>query len=95
MVAFPTRTRFAGGRPPRNGFGQLLGALDWHVEADEVIDAGDEVVVVARQTSRGKASGAAVVNHLVLVWGVRRGKVTYLDAYRTKTEALAAVGLSE
>jgi hypothetical protein len=47
-------------------------------------------------TSLGeKASGAEITNRFVTVWGVRQGKVTYLDAYRTKAEALEAVGLRE
>ena len=62
---------------------------------DEYIAAGDAVVVVAHQFARGVESGAEVTNRLVEVFGVRDGMVTYLDAYRTKREALEAVGLRE
>jgi hypothetical protein len=51
--------------------------------------------VVARQVTRGRASGAEVSTRPVFVYGFRGGKVTYIDAHRTKSEALEAVGMSE
>jgi len=65
------------------------------LRAEAHIDAGDAVVVVARQIARGRASGAEVANRLVYVCGFRGEKVTYFDAYRTKAEAVEAVGLRE
>ncbi|HZA89221.1 MAG TPA: nuclear transport factor 2 family protein [Solirubrobacterales bacterium] len=46
-------------------FAQVLGTFDWRVEADEFIDAGDAIVVVARQIARGRGSGAEVTNRIV------------------------------
>jgi ketosteroid isomerase-like protein len=79
----------------KNWWRQLLEEVDLRVETEEYIDAGDAVVVVARQIARGRASGAEVANRLVYVCGFRGEKVTYFDAYRTKAEALEAVGLPE
>ena len=65
------------------------------LEADEFVDAGDSVVVVFRQIARGRASGAGVTNRFAFVYGFRQGKIDYVDGYRTKREALEAVGLRE
>ena len=62
---------------------------------DEFIDAGDVVVVVARQTGRGRGSGAKITQRIVYSFGFRGGKVTYFEAHRTKRGALDAAGLKE
>ena len=74
-------------------FTELYETFDWQIEADEFIDAGEAVIVVARQTGRGRESGAEITDPIVLVYGIRDGKMTSLDAYRTKGEALEAAGL--
>jgi ketosteroid isomerase-like protein len=76
-------------------FTQLFEAFDWHVAPEEFIDAGDRVVVVAQQIGRGRGSGVKITDRIVLVYGVQDGKMTSLDAYRTREEALEAVGLRE
>jgi ketosteroid isomerase-like protein len=76
-------------------FTQLFEAFDWHIAADEFIDAGDTVVVVGQQIGRGRESGVEITDRIVLVYGIRDGKMTSLDAYRTKEAALEAVGLRE
>ena len=42
----------------------------------------------------GRESGARVTTRAVVVFGFPRGKVAYLDFFRTKEKALDAVGLS-
>jgi ketosteroid isomerase-like protein len=76
-------------------FTGLLGMLDMRLEADELIDAGDSVVAVCRMIARGRGSGAELTNRLVFVYGFRGGMICQVDSYRTKTEALEAVGLRE
>jgi ketosteroid isomerase-like protein len=61
----------------------------------EFIDAGDYVVAAVRVHGRGRASGAPFEEHEVHVLRLRDGKATELREYRTKAEALEAVGLSE
>jgi ketosteroid isomerase-like protein len=95
VLHLPDVDRTSGREAGKAIFREVYGAFDWHLEPEEFIDAGDAVLVVARGTSRGKASGLEVTNRVVHAWGVRRGKVTYFDAYRTKEEALEAAGLSE
>jgi ketosteroid isomerase-like protein len=74
---------------------EIMETFEWQFEADEFIDAGDAVIVVARQIARGRESGVEVTNRLVMVFGFRDGMVTSVDAYRTRAEALEAAGLSE
>jgi ketosteroid isomerase-like protein len=65
----------------------------------ELIDAGDHVIastvlhVVLR--GQGSASGAGVSDTYVFVYKLRDGLVVEGWEYRTKQEALEAVGLSE
>jgi hypothetical protein len=54
-----------GPEAAKDWFAQILGTFDWQVEATEFIDAGDVVVVVARQTGRGRESGAKVTQRIV------------------------------
>ena len=69
------------------------------VEVLEVIDAGDHVIastvlhVVLR--GQGSASGAGVSDTYVFVYKLRDGLVVEGWEYRTKQEALEALGLSE
>jgi ketosteroid isomerase-like protein len=76
-------------------FTELYETFEWRIEADEFIDAGEAVIVVARQTGRGRESGAEITDRIVLMYGIRDGKMTSLDAYRTKSEALEAAGLRQ
>jgi ketosteroid isomerase-like protein len=88
----PDATPRRGREAMKEWFAQIMETIDFRVEGEEFIDAGDAVVVVTRQVAIGKASGAEATNRIVLVWGVREGKVSYVDAYRTTNEALEAVG---
>jgi len=59
----------------KNWWRQLL-EVDLRVETEEYIDAGDAVVVVARQIARGRASGAEVAESACLCLRIRGEKVT-------------------
>ena len=64
-------------------------------EPQEYVDAGDQVVVVARLVGRGKKSGVEVTRTWAYVWTVLDGKALRMDGYETRSEALKAVGLEE
>ena len=68
-------------------------------EVLELIDAGDHViastVLHAVLRGQGSASGAGVSDTYVFVYKLRDGLVVEGWEYRTKQEALEAVGLSE
>jgi ketosteroid isomerase-like protein len=68
---------------------------DFEVTTEEILDAGDRVVVTARHRGRGRVSGATVDARFYLVYTLRDGKVTHADEYAERAEALEAAGLSE
>jgi ketosteroid isomerase-like protein len=63
--------------------------------AERIIDAGDQVVVIAAWRGRGKASGVDTEWRYAAVWTLRDGKVISMVSYRDPAEALEAVGLRE
>jgi ketosteroid isomerase-like protein len=74
--------------------------LDWldpwesyRTEVEDVIDAGDEVVVMVRDY--GRRAGMAVEVSVVgaSVWTVRDGKIAKAAFYPNRSEALEVVGL--
>ena len=73
----------------------LSGWTDYSAELKEVIDAGDQVVVVMHETARMRDTGVPLDRDLVQVWTVRDGRASFLRVFRTKVEALEAAGLSE
>jgi ketosteroid isomerase-like protein len=62
---------------------------------EQIIGAGDRVVVIAEWRGRGKVSGALTKWRHGAVWTLRDGKVISLISYTDPTDALEAVGLSE
>jgi ketosteroid isomerase-like protein len=86
----------------RDAYEQLtLGFLESFFEVTfdvlEVIDAGDHVIAstVLHAVPHGSASSAGVSDTYVFVYKVRDGLAVEGWEYRTKQEALEAVGLSE
>ena len=69
---------------------------NYEVEAEQLLDAGDDrVVVLLRETGRGKRGGVELTNRWGQVTTVRDGKIAHTLVYRVPEEALKAVGLSE
>jgi ketosteroid isomerase-like protein len=64
-------------------------------DIEEAIDAGDSVVTVTTQRSRGRTSGIEVELKQYAVWTVRAGKVTRAVWFHTRREAFEAAGLQE
>jgi ketosteroid isomerase-like protein len=69
---------------------------DFHIEAEELVDAGDQVFAAARIAGKGRGSGVETEMRVFAVWGLRDGKVqSVTGGYRDRAEALEAAGLSE
>ena len=68
---------------------------DFSFQAEEIVDAGDSVVVEVRQSGRGKETGVQVESHAWQVFTLRNGKVVHCRGYETKEQGLEAAGLSE
>lgn len=67
---------------------------DLSVTFEEVIDAGDRVIVKTHVSGRGRGSGVDVDSRSYMVWTIRDGKVTRMDEFTDRAEALEAVGKS-
>jgi ketosteroid isomerase-like protein len=68
---------------------------DVQSEVDELIDAGDQVVVGSTLRGRGKQSGAQAKFTFWQVWTVQNGKFVRGQGFASRDEALEAAGLSE
>ncbi len=66
-----------------------------NVTFEEFIDAGDRVVVVAHHQGRGRGSGVEVDARFYEVYTLREGKVSRVDEYAEREEALEASGLRQ
>jgi ketosteroid isomerase-like protein len=64
-------------------------------EIERYIDAGDDVVVIAKQFGRGSTSGVETETRMGYVWTVAEGKAIRFRWFNDAAEALEAVGLSE
>jgi ketosteroid isomerase-like protein len=73
----------------------LEGWEEFRLEPEEFLEAGDQVVVLVRQSGRGKGSGVEIEGRLAQVFGLREGKVVWARTYTSREEALKAAGLGE
>jgi ketosteroid isomerase-like protein len=67
----------------------------WSFEVEGVIDAGDQVLVMSRESGRGKGSGIEIDHEVFHVARLRHGKVVHWELYLNRGEALEAAGLRE
>lgn len=66
---------------------------DYHLDAEELIDAGSSVVVVVRERGRGKGSGAPFDKRWAQVWTFGRGRIIRWEMFPDRAAALEAAGL--
>ena len=80
----------------REGFAEFLRTwtadfVDWRVWPEQIIDAGDDhVVVLTRQSATGKGSGATVELSFATVNTIKEGQIVDRRHYLDADEALAA-----
>jgi ketosteroid isomerase-like protein len=67
----------------------------FRIELEELLSAGDSVVVVSRQHTVPRGSQREIVQKVVEVWTIRYGLLAIRKPFSTRAEALEAVGLSE
>jgi ketosteroid isomerase-like protein len=65
------------------------------MEAAEIVEAGDSVLVRVCQRSVGAASGVPTEIQYFTVWTFRGRKVIRLESFPERAEALEAVALRE
>jgi ketosteroid isomerase-like protein len=66
-----------------------------HIDAEEIVDGGDQVLVLVRHSGRGKISGIDIDQRYAMVWTLRDGRAIRMEMYLTRDEALEAMGLAE
>jgi ketosteroid isomerase-like protein len=64
-------------------------------EVEELTDAGDHVLAVIREREVGRTSGVPVKATHAAVWTLTGGKVTRMQAFDHRQQALEAAGLRE
>jgi ketosteroid isomerase-like protein len=65
------------------------------IEVQELIDAGDRVVIFQREYQRGKSSGVELVLDAAALVDIRDGRIVRIQGYMDRAAALEAAGLSE
>jgi uncharacterized protein len=88
--------RYRGHDGVRQFFRQWLESFEtYQAQAETFIEAGSRVVVGYRVSGRGTGSGVEVEMHRWNVYAIRDGRVSRVEVFETKAEALEAVRLSE
>jgi ketosteroid isomerase-like protein len=65
------------------------------IEAEEYIDAGDSVVVVARMFGTARESQMDLDQRFAFVWVIEGSRVVRTEVYPDRREALEAAGLPD
>ena len=68
---------------------------EYRLDVQELVDAGESVVLVLHEQGRGKGSGVPFEREFAQVWTFHRGKVIRWEVFPDKVAALEAAGLSE
>jgi ketosteroid isomerase-like protein len=66
-----------------------------HIDAEERVGGGDQVLATVRHSGRGKVSGIEVAQRYAMVWTLSDGRAVRMERYLTRDEALEAMGLGE
>ena len=68
---------------------------EYRLDAEELIDAGERVVLVVHEQGRGKGSGVPFERGSAQVWTFHQAKVIRWELFPGKAAALEAAGLRE
>ena len=68
---------------------------DYTLKAEELIPAGDSVLVSVRQQGVARISGVPTDEHFFTVWSFRGRKVIRIENFPERAQALDAAGLQE
>ena len=67
----------------------------FQTEVEDILDGGDEVVLLVRQTGTGRASRAPSEIRYGQVFAIENGAIVSMKTYLDQSEALEAAGLLE
>ena len=89
----PAPSPEAGAHRGRDGFERFLRSWldsfeDFRVEPERIVERGDELVVIVRQSGTGRSSGLRVDARLAHVWTVAEGRAVRWEAVADPEVAL-------
>ncbi len=61
----------------------------FEIYVEEIIDVGDQLVVVTHERATGKGSGLPVDQRLTHIWTIRNGQVATIRSFTDRAEALS------
>jgi ketosteroid isomerase-like protein len=93
--AWPGSATYRGVEQVRQVISDRMDTLEFDQQTEDLIDAGDKVVVLVRWVGRGKASGAQGELSMAMVWTVREPAITRVEFFLDRARALEAAGLPE
>jgi ketosteroid isomerase-like protein len=68
---------------------------DYDQELEEIVDLGDDVLVVGRASARGAGSGVPVMQEFAVVWTFEGERAVRARSFGSRAEALRAVEIGE
>jgi ketosteroid isomerase-like protein len=89
----PSPSPDAGSHRGREGFERFIrGWIEsfdgFRIEPEQVVERGDRLIAVVRQSGRGRASGVEVEARLAHVWAVEDGRAIRWEAIPDADQAL-------
>ena len=66
---------------------------DYRFEVEDLVDAGDKVVLLYRQVGKSKESGVEVEERAGWVYTLREGKIARVEMFQDRETALRAAGV--
>ena len=64
---------------------------DYDQELEDVVDLGDDVLVVGRASARGAGSGVPVAQEFAVVWTFEGDRAVRAQSFASREEALSAL----
>jgi SnoaL-like domain len=95
-VILGQRTRYTGLEGFRQGWLDWLGPWSsYYDELEEAVDLGERVLLLGHHRGQRRDTNAEVEMFAAAIYTVRDGKVTHVEYYFDRAEALEAAGLSD
>ena len=68
---------------------------DYKLQVEEIIDAGDHVILVTKESGRGKGSGIPIDQRIFGVFTLSEGRIVRWEGFLDRNQAFEAAGLEE
>ena len=71
------------------------GWVDYRATEVELVDLGDDVLAVTHETARMRDSDVKLDREIAIVWTAHGGRFTRVRVFKTREDALAALGAAD